>query len=70
MKKIIISNTEYVVYGNNEKQENSKPHIEVAATGLVPGGRQRGLLLLYLAEKGIKAYRGTRCSRSMVYRRF
>lgn len=58
MKKIIISNTEYVVYGNNEKQENSKPHIEVAATGLVPEGRQRGLLLLYLAEKGIKPIQG------------
>lgn len=36
MKKITIDNTEYVVYGNNEKQDNLKPHIEVAETGIVP----------------------------------
>lgn len=54
MKKIIINDTEYAVYGNNEKQDNLKPHIEVVATGIVPEGKQRGLLLLYLEENGIK----------------
>lgn len=57
MKKITIDNTEYVVYGNNEK-DNSKPHIEVAETGIVPEGKQRGLLLLYLEEKGIEPIQG------------
>ena len=58
MKKITIDNTEYVVYGNNEKQDNLKPHIEVAETGIVPEGKQRGLLLLYLEEKGIEPIQG------------
>ena len=47
MKKITIDNAEYVVYGNNEKKDNLKPHIEVAETGIVPEGKQRGLLLFY-----------------------
>lgn len=51
MKKITIDNTGYVVYGNNEKKDNLKPHIEVAETGIVPEGKQRGLLLLYLDGK-------------------
>lgn len=58
MKKITIDNTEYVVYGNNEKKDNLKPHIEVAETGIVPEGKQRGLLLLYLEEKGIEPIQG------------
>ena len=58
MKKITIDDTEYVVYGNNEKQDNLKPHIEVAETGIVPEGKQRGLLLLYLEEKGIEPIQG------------
>ena len=43
---------------NNEKQDNLKPHIEVAETGIVPEGKQRGLLLLYLEEKGIEPIQG------------
>lgn len=58
MKKITIDNAEYVVYGNNEKKDNLKPHIEVAETGIVPEGKQRGLLLLYLEEKGIEPIQG------------
>lgn len=58
MKKITIDNTGYVVYGNNEKKDNLKPHIEVAETGIVPEGKQRGLLLLYLEEKGIEPIQG------------
>lgn len=58
MKKITIDNTEYVVYGNNEKKDNLKSHIEVAETGIVPEGKQRGLLLLYLEEKGIEPIQG------------
>ena len=58
MKKITIYNTGYVVYGNNEKKDNLKPHIEVAETGIVPEGKQRGLLLLYLEEKGIEPIQG------------
>ena len=41
MKKITIDNTGYVVYGNNEKKDNLKPHIEVAETGIVAEGKQR-----------------------------
>ena len=40
MKKITIDNTEYVVYGNNEKKITLKPHIEVAETGIVPEGNR------------------------------
>lgn len=58
MKKITIDNTGYVVYGNNEKKDNLKPHIEVAETGIVPEGKQRGLLLLYLEGKGIEPIQG------------
>lgn len=58
MKKITIDNAEYVVYGNNEKKDNLKPHIEVAETGIVPEGKQRGLLLAYLEEKGIESIQG------------
>ena len=47
-----------MVYGNNEKKDNLKPHIEVAETGIVPEGKQRGLLLLYLEEKGIEPIQG------------
>lgn len=46
MKKITIDNAEYVVYGNNEKKDNLKPHIEVAETGIVPEGKQRGLCMM------------------------
>ncbi len=51
MKKITIDNAEYVVYGNNEKKDNLKPHIEVAETGIVPEGKQRGFFhLIYVQE--------------------
>lgn len=40
------------------KKDNLKPHIEVAETGIVPEGRQRGLLLLYLEGKGIEPIQG------------
>ena len=40
------------------KKDNLKPHIEVAETGIVPEGKQRGLLLLYLEGKGIEPIQG------------
>ena len=51
MKKITIDNAEYVVYGNNEKKDNLKPHIEVAETGIVPEGTERITFVIFRGKR-------------------
>lgn len=54
MIKILINNCEYEVYGKDEDSTNIWPHIVSTKDGLIPDGKQRGLLRQYLKENGIE----------------
>ena len=58
MKQITVDGTTYMVYGKDEDVNNPKPHIMNIATGEVPDGSQRRLLLRYLDLNNIPVING------------
>lgn len=54
MKTIEVNGIKYNVFGKNESNKEKQPHIEIASSGEIPHGKQRGILKVYLIGKGIK----------------